>query len=134
MYFLLILFFGSLLGITFMIGRKFLIIQSGQIVHREDFLLEIPFLKEAKHLTIKNIKILGRALLIEIIRFYFRSTNFLKSKYQKIKIKIKNIYRKNQNNHPQERQEISKFLKIISEYKEKIREIKHKIKEEEKGL
>lgn len=134
MYFLLILFFGSLLGISFMIGRKLLMLQNGQVFNRDETFLKAPYLKELKQETVKNIKKHGYTGLVATIRFYIKSTNFLKNKYEEVKIKIKNIRQKNKNNILEEKREVSKFLKMISEYKHKIRALKHKIKEEEKNL
>ena len=135
MYFLLILFFGSLLGITFMIGRKLLLIQNGQITYEdnntEEF-LRAQHLEELKHATLKAIKKHSYNGLVMTIRFYFRSVNFFKNKYQEVKIKIKSIHIKKLSDT--EKKEVSKFLKLISEYKHKIREIKHRIKEEEENL
>lgn len=134
MYFLLILFFGSLLGITFMIGRKLLILQNGQMTYKEnaETFLKAQYLEELKYTVIKTIKKHSYTGLVAIIRFYFRGTNLLKNKYQAVKTKIKNLRSKNLKDD--EKKEVSKFLKMISEYKQKIRAIKHKIKEEEKNL
>lgn len=131
MNFLLILFFGSLLGIIFMIGRKLIMIQNGVVLHKEEFVFKTPFLEEWKHLTIKNMKKHGYAGLVATIRFYVRSSNLLKNKYQEVKVKVKNIRGKKSNSDLENKREISKFLKIISEYKHKIREIKRKVKKEE---
>lgn len=133
MYFLLTLFFVSLLGITFMIGRKLILLQSGQITHGNDISSETPYLEELKVITIKNIKKHGFIGLVATIRFYVRSTNFLKNKYQEVKKRVRNFSDGRLNNN-EEKKEVSKFLKMISEYKHKIREIKHKIKEEENNL
>ena len=134
MYILLILFFVSLIGITFMIGRKFLMLQNGQILNREEIIFGAPLIEEWKILTIKNIKKHGYIGLVATIRFYVRSTNTLKNKYQEVKVKVKNLHSKNTNGELAGKREVSKFLKMISEYKHKIREIKHKIKEEENIL
>ena len=134
MYFPLILFFGSLFGIIFMIWRKLLMLQNGQILNKEETLLETAYLEELKHLTIKNIKRHGYTGLVTIIRLYIKSSNFIKNKNKQIKIKIKDKLSKHSrrlNGDLPKSQEIPKFLKIISEYKQKIREIKHKIREEE---
>ena len=56
----------------------------------------------------------------------------IKSLGMQIKIRVKNIAKKRNGGHWPEKNEVSKFLKMISEYKRKIREIKHQIKEEEK--
>ena len=134
MYFPLILFFGSLAGISFMIGRKLLMLQNGQVFSRDETFLKAPHLEELKQKTVKNIKKYGYMGLVTTIRFYIRSTNFIKNKYEEMKIKIKNTRFQKSNKKTEDKQEISKFLKIISEYKRKIREIKHKIKEEDRNL
>jgi hypothetical protein len=135
MYFILILFFGSLFGIIFMIGRKLLMLQSGQASYREnaETFLKAQYFEELKHSAIKTIKKHRYTGLVTIVRIYVRSSSFIKDKYEQIKIKIKNIYHKKIRSEVEvkEKQEVPKFLKIISEYKNKIREIKHKIKEEE---
>ncbi len=139
MYFLLILFFGSLFGITFMIGKKLLMLQNGQITHKgsmETF-LKVQYLEELKHSAVKTIKKYSYHGLVTTIRFYFQSANLLKNKYRELKIKIKEKLSKREsrfNGDLPKRREVSKFLKMISEYKQKIREIKHKIKEEEENL
>lgn len=130
MYFLLTLFFASLIGIIFMIGRKLILLKNGQILIREENPLKNSY-EEWKNLAIKNVKKHGYTGLVATIRFYIRGTNLLKNKYQEVKIKMKNRSKESINN---DKKEISKFLKIISEYKHKIREIKHKIHKEEKGL
>lgn len=134
MYFLLILFFGSLLGISFMIGRKLLMLQNGQLFERGEAFLKPSYLEELKHKIVKNIKKHGYKGLVATIRFYIRSTSLMKNKYGEAKTAIKNMHLKKSINGTRDNQEISKFLKIISEYKHKIREIKHRINEEEKKL
>lgn len=134
MYFLLTLFFTSLFGIAFMIGRKLLLLQDGQIVQIEHSIFEDPYLLEKlKHVTLKGAKKYSFALLVAIIRLYFRTSNWVKNKYKEITIKIKNI--KGEKAHElAEKKEVSKFLKMIGDYKYKIRELKEKIKEEEEHL
>ncbi|MCX6752276.1 MAG: hypothetical protein NTZ87_02135 [Candidatus Nomurabacteria bacterium] len=129
MYFLLTLFFASLVSIIIMIGRKLVFLDHEQISNQENVLLEFPYLKEIRHVTVANVKKHGYALLVAIVRYYVRGTSFFKNKYEEIKIKIKN--RSRENHIDDEKREISKFLKIIGDYKHKIREIKHKIKKEE---
>jgi len=129
MYILLILFFASLFSIILLIGRKLITLKQEQILNQEEVLFELPYLKEVKHITVTNVRKHGYALLVAILRFYIRGTNFSKSQYEKVKIKITNMHNRNQING--EKKEISKFLKIIGDYKNKIREIKHKIKKEE---
>ncbi|OGI69344.1 hypothetical protein A2643_01360 [Candidatus Nomurabacteria bacterium RIFCSPHIGHO2_01_FULL_39_220] len=129
MYFLLILFFASLTAIILMISRKLVIMEHDQIVDHEEVLFEVPFLKEIKHLMVKNMRKHGYTGLVTSLRFYVKSTNFLKDKYQDMKTKVKNKIQENNTNS--QNKEISKFLKIIGDYKQKIRDIKNKIKKEE---
>ncbi len=129
MIFILILFFASLIAITSMIGWKLFKLQSGQVVRKEEIVLETPVLEEFKKTSIKKIKVLGHKSLVETIRFYFRFVNLLKNKYQEIKMKVKNI--RLRDHRETEKPEISKFLKVVSEYKQKIRKIKDRVKEEE---
>ncbi len=133
LYFLLILFFGSLIGITYMVGRKFKLIQDGQIlnINEEEIFSKTPYFEEIKYATIKNTKRHGYILLVITIRIYFRSINFLKKKYREAKTKIREIYQKRQKRTPEEKKEINSFLKMVSEYKNKIRRIKQQVKEEE---
>jgi len=133
MYFLLILFFGSLAGITFMIGRKLIMLSNGQASHNSETFFQTEHLEKLKHLTIKNVKKHGYTGLVVTIRFYIRSMNLLKNKYQEAKDKIKNIHAKNLN-HDGNKREVNKFLKMMSEYKHKIREIKTRIHEEENKM
>ena len=131
MYFILILFFVSLVGIIFMIGRKLSTLQSGQLSQGQESVSEAEYLEEWKHLALRSIKRHGYTALVVTIRFYVQSSNFLKSKRQEIKVWMKDMRGKKANGSSEERQAVNNFLKMISEYKHKIREIKHKIKEEE---
>ena len=129
---LLILFFTSFFGIIIMIGRKLVLLQNGQTLEREEVSFKIPHLEKIKHLTVKNMRKYGHMSLVTTLRFYVRSMNLLKNKYEETKIKIKNFNtRKDSNGNGAEKVEVSKFLKMISEYKHKIRAIKQKIHEEE---
>jgi hypothetical protein len=134
MYFLFALFFGSLLGIIFMIGRKLAMIQNGEVQISEETFLKVPYFEEWKYVTIKNIRKHSYNVLVATVRFYIRSSSYLKNKYLEVKIKIVDIYKRNSDGDSGEKREVSKFLKLISEYKHKIRKIKHKIKEEEDSL
>jgi len=129
MLILLILFFASLTAIVIMIGRKLAMLKNGQSAIRGEILLDIPYLKELRHVTIKKIQEFGHLGLVAVLRFYIRSINFFKRKYEEFKIIV--ISWSKVNNTNEEKKEISKFLKIISDYKYKIREIKNKIKREE---
>ncbi len=132
MYILLILFFVSLSGITFMIGRKFFLIQNGVILNQtEDTFIPHHFFDEWKHSTVKNFKKYGYAGLVGSIRIYFRINNVLKNKYEELKFKIKNTYNKKNVVENETKREVSKFLKMVSEYKSKVKKIKEMVKEEE---
>ncbi|MEK9181471.1 MAG: hypothetical protein AAB786_00400 [Patescibacteria group bacterium] len=132
MYILLILFFLSFFGIILMIGRKLALLRNGQIVQSGEILLRIPSIEKIKDLTLVHLKKYGHLGLVFSIRFYIRAINFLKEKYEEVKIKIKNINMpKDLNGNRLPNTEGSKFLKMISDYKHKIREIKQRIHEEE---
>ena len=131
MYFLIILFFGSLLGIAFMIGRKLIMLQNGQTLNEGEILFDPLYLEKWKQVTVKNTKKHGYTSLVVIIRFYFRSINFFENKYQEVKNKIKEIHQKRQKRIHGGKKEVNSFLKMVSEYKNKIRKIKEKVKEEE---
>ena len=131
---LLFLFFLSLAGIIVMIGRKLVLLRNGKIANAEGILFQTPYMGIVKHLTIRNVRKYSYLGLVEIIRFYVRAENFLKLKYEEIKIKIKNIKLGHKNGisaDTVEKPEASKFLKMVSEYKHKISKIKHQIHEEE---
>jgi endo-1,4-beta-mannosidase len=131
MYLLLFLFFGALLGILFMIGRKLALLDAHQ-EKKEDLLLDIPYIEEWKDLSAKSIKRITYESVVFVIRVYVKSSNFLKNKYKKIKeFTAKKMSKKITD---KDKREISKFLKTISDYKRKAREIKHRIVEEEKNL
>lgn len=131
MYFLLTLFFVSLLSITFMIGRKLLMLQNGQLVQTEEVDFNTPYFEEWKHHAIRNIKKHGYNVLVITIRLYFRFSNFLRNIYAEIKNGLKKIYSKKLRENPSEKKEVSRFLKMIADYKKKVRLIKQRVKEEE---
>ena len=127
---ILIMFFISLAGISVMIGRKLILLKRGQIESVEKIPFEIPNSEEVRHFAVKNTKRYGYLTLVLILRFSVQSSNLLKHKYEKIKIKIKNMTNKY---FPQKEKEVSKFLKMVSDYKNKIAKIRDKIIEEEKN-
>jgi hypothetical protein len=135
MYFLLILFFGSLLGIIFMIGRKWVTLQNGEISFREDFvsITGDAYVEEWKNATIKNIKKYSYLGLVGTIRLYIRISNFLKIKYQTVKIELQTMRENRLKRKGIREKEANKFLKTVSEYKNKIGKIKRQIKEEEEN-
>ncbi len=129
MYFLLILFFGSLVGIIFMIGRKLMALQEGVLVHHNENIMKDSY-EEWRHSTVKNIKKYSYLGLVATIRFYIHFVNFVKKQYGLIKIKVKDSINK-RSKKSEGKAETNKFLKMISEYKHKVKKIKHQIKEEE---
>jgi hypothetical protein len=116
-----------------MIGRKLAVVRNGEIIIEQEYSHPfVPDLKKIKDATIISVKKYGHLSLVTIVRFHFRSTNFLKNKYEEVKVTIKNITtKKDSNGNAVPKAEVSKFLKLISDYKHKIREIRHKIREEE---
>lgn len=128
-YLLLIWFFLSLFSIVFMLGRKLAVLEHSHILEHEEFLLELPYLKEVRSITTQNIKKHGYVVLVKTMRYYVLGTHLMKKKYEEAKANIKNRIYKNQT--AKDNKEISKFLKIIGDYKHKIKEIKHRIKKEE---
>lgn len=106
--------------------------ENSEEMYINKLLFEIPYIKELTGTAKNNFKKYGKIGLIESVRFYVKSTNFVRNNYTDLKTKLKN--RITQKHVSGERKEISKFLKTISDYKHKIREIKHKIHEEEKSL
>jgi hypothetical protein len=135
MYTLIILFFASLFGIMFMVGRKLAFVRNEQILGREDVLHPFdPHIEKIKHLARRSAKEYSYMALVTTIRIYVKSLNFTKQKLQEAKEKAIEIMKKRRNggmNTTESIQEDNKFLKKVSEYKQKIREIKHKIKKEE---
>src|SRR3989338_9538098 len=130
----LILFFLSLAGIIFMVGRKFTFAPGEKIIHEEHAHPFVPDVQKIKEVISQNTKKHGYIVMVTIIRFYVRFENFLKSRYAKIRILIKNRFDKNTiTGEIPEGREVSRFLKMISDYKHRIRNIKHKIVEEEKN-
>ncbi len=133
---LLILFFASIIGISFMVGRKLSLIRRGQLQVNhsgDEFLYDMPGFHEIKKTASKSSRKLGYIALFLIIKSYLLSTSFLKRKYGTLKkhaTKIKSKYVKTSSTETTTK-EASKFLKMISEYKKKINRIKHKIKKEE---
>ena len=111
-----------------MINRRLAFIRQQQIMHHEEVPFELPYLKEAKHMTVKGLKKVGHVGLVSVLRLYFQSINFVKYRSKDLVARIKNAESENGNG---EKKEISKFLKIVGDYKRKVREIKHRIKREE---
>src|SRR3989344_1877538 len=98
MYILLILFFISLLGIIIMIGRKMVLLKNGQGIVEEEVAFEVPYIKEIKHVSLRSIEKYGHLGLVAALRFYVKSSIFIKNQYQEAKTRLKNIKNKYQNN------------------------------------
>ena len=115
MYFFLILFFVSLIAITFMIGRKLILINNTGEHHShnaaEEFLSEILDFDKLKHLTIKNGKKVGHATIWVTLRIYIISSNFVNKKRKEIVVKVKNKLGKRHNEENPEKKEVSKYIK-----------------------
>lgn len=131
----LILFLVSLVGITFMICKRLLLMKkvNNFNINPVENSFEIPSMEEIKFITVKKFRKYGYILLVITLRFYVKSSNFLKNKYNLTKEKTKavlNKYMRTKENNI-EAKEVSGFLKTISEYKQKIGKIKHRIKKEE---
>lgn len=129
-YFILTLFFGSLLGIIFMIGKKLILIQNGQAPEYPEANNGQEW-EEFKHEALKGLKRLGYALLVEAVRLYVKLVSYLKNLSRMIIIKIQKVYYKKSKTGTGEPGESSKFLKMVGQYKRKLRRIKEKVKEEE---
>mgnify|MGYP001554807936 FL=1 len=131
---LFIIFFASLIGITLMIGKKLVLVRElSASIDEEKIPIEIPRIRELKDVTLKKIKKYGFVIIVITIRFYVKSLNFFKKQTTIIVYKINSKFnKKNVVNDISEKQEASKFLKMVSEYKQKIGRIKRKIKEEER--
>ena len=135
MYFFLILFFASLVGIVAMISMKLALIEHKEHHHEHEggLLADIIDIEKIKHSSVKNLKKNGRILIWVILRTYILSINWIKNKSKEKFQKIKNKINKHTETEEEktEARKPSKYLSVISEYREKIKKIKHKIKEEE---
>lgn len=129
------LFLISFIAIIVIFSKRLSLVQSQNIsiIGKEETRKEIPYVLEVKHFTVKRLKKYGYLVLVTTIRLYFRSLNFLKRKYKKLKRKIDNS-NKSEIKNGIEKKEMNGFLKGISDYKNKIRRIKHEIKEEENKM
>ena len=127
----LILFLTSLFGITFMIGRKLVLVRSGEVIkiaHPHPF---TPEIQKIKKLTSKGFKRLAYILLFIILRFFIKSSNFVKTKSKMLMQKLIDRIQKRNKSSGGQKKEVSKYLKTISEYRQRIRKMKNMIKKEE---
>lgn len=132
----LILFFISLFGIVFLIGRKLVLVQNSNMRNNiivGDFAFEVADLEDIKHITTKKLKKYGYVLLVNTIRVYVKSGITLKKVYTKTSTKIYGINNKyfKKNESYDKIKPASSFLSTIGEYKKKINKIKQEIKREE---
>jgi len=133
MYNLFILFFGSLIGIAFMIGRKLIMVRNGRVENTNEVTSGAPILEELKQTVLKRARVLSHVLLVETIRLYVRTGKLLGDVYQELKTRIKNSGSRNSNGEEKANRPPSGFLKMITDYKQKIRRIKRRINEEEEN-
>lgn len=134
MYLPLIFFFLSLTSIIIMIWRELILVRNGQVAIAQHSHPFVPELQKIKHITFKKSKKFGYTIIFITLRFFIKSSNFIKTKSIVLVKEISNKLKKLRNNSSEEiteKKEVSKYLKIISEYQQKIREMKHRIKEEE---
>ena len=126
---LLILFFLSLIGISFMIGKKLVLIRNGNATHQEALPRIIPDIQTLKYTARKTTKQGVYIATVVLIRLYVQSGNLVKNVYDRTKTKIQSLRKKD---NTTENKEVSKFLKMISDYKYKVKHIKRQIEEENK--
>ena len=88
----LILFFGSIIGITIMIWNKLVLLKKQPvIVIEEQFLINLPDLQEVRYIASKKTKKIIYIVLVKIFRFSIRTSKLLKRKHKKIKLITKYI-------------------------------------------
>lgn len=134
---LFILFFISLVAIAFIIGRRLFILRREQKeigdveIEYNEYLFEIPNIHTLKSLAIVNTKKVGYFMAVLSIKYYMKSSNFLKKQSVLLYKKIKEKINKKSDSPIQVEKPASNFLKTVKEYKQKIDRIKHKVKREE---
>lgn len=128
-----ILFFLSLVGIAFMIGRKLALLGHPHHAHTHHHTLsiEVPEIEQVKSMAVRGARKVGYIALVSIIRAYVLSAHFTKSRYAELKEKIKKMKKLRGEEESSEEIRPNKFLKMMSDYKQKIKKIKLDIKEEE---
>ena len=117
MYISLTLFFLSLIFIIIMIKNKLVLVRNGQVVKAQHPHPFVPEIQKIKHLTFKNGKKFGYVALFIILRFFIKSSNFIKTKSKMFVEELKNKLKNKDSfvNGTIEKKEVSKYLKIISE-------------------
>jgi len=129
MYFFLILFFASLLGIIFMLGWK-LHALDGLPVTEPVAPFPMPRFDDLGDRTLKILRRLGYLCLVASIRFYVKISLWLKNKYTQMQVKLAERHQKSGDDTASPKIS-NKFLRVITESKRKISRIKAEIKEEE---
>lgn len=124
----IVLFFVSLVGIIFMIGRKLRLLGNGHTLPPEHASLQVPRFDEIHNTAERIMKRLGYFLLVEIIRVYVRLAEASKKGWTQLKARFQKTIGSVE--EPSVKQP-SKFLKAIAEYKHRIGKIKKEVKEEE---
>ncbi len=128
----LITFFGSLILMIGMIGRKYMVIDRNSydyMISGTNF--EIPYLDEMRETLILSLKKLENLTLTLLLRYHLKITTFLKTKHREIRRNLRSAMKRNK--EAADEREVSKFLQMISHYKDRVDEIKERIKEEEKS-
>jgi len=128
----IITFFGSLLGLGAMIGRKFVALKRAGGLHLfEGTRFELPYLDEIKGGLKDGLKKLEHTALVFLVRMYIRGKSFVRSKYRNLKKSIRRkLNKEDEDGNPRE---VSKFLQMLAQYKERVDEMKKQIKKEEKN-
>jgi len=129
MYFFLILFFASLLGIIFMLGQKLRTLDELPVAEPV-VPFSMPRLDDLGDRALKILRRLGYLCLVASIRLYVKISLWLKNKYAQAQAKLAER-RKKSGNGTTSPQAPNKFLRVIADYKRKINQIKAEIKEEE---
>lgn len=133
MYYILTLFLASLLGIAYMIGRKWKLIKNGYVFEEKNSeMSEIEYLEELQRSAKNGLRKFGFVLLVIIIRLYVKTSAFV-AKVAKAGIsEIDKLYSKVAVQNSAVPREPNTFLKKMGEYKRKVKRIKDRVKREER--
>ena len=80
MYLPLILFFLSLAGIIIMVWRELVLVKNGLVVKTQHSHPFVPDLQKIKYLASKGTKKLSYVTLFIMLRFFIKSSSFIKNK------------------------------------------------------
>ena len=131
MYIILTLFLVSLLGIVFMIGRKWALIQKGLVFEEERGMSEMEYLEDLQRSVKGGLRKFGFVLLVIGIRLYVKTTAFIANVFRAGVEEIDKLYSRIGVQNPIETPEPNKFLKKMGEYKKKVKRIKDRVRREE---